>query len=63
VVVVRDQQQRRAVDAVESEQEVENMLAVLLIEVAGRFVCQQYLRLVRERAGDGHALLFAARKL
>src|SRR2546428_14162246 len=39
------------------------MLAVLLIEIAGRLVGQQYLRLVRECARDGHALLFAARKL
>src|SRR5262249_29730181 len=63
VVVVRDQQQRRAVDAVEREQEIENTLAVLLIEIACRLVGQQYLGLVRERARDGHALLFTARKL
>src|SRR5262249_35826441 len=63
VVGVRDQQQRRAVDAVEREQEIENTLAVLLIEIACRLVGQQYLGLVRERARDGHALLFTARKL
>jgi len=39
------------------------MLAVLLIEIAGRLVGQQYFRLVRKGARDGHALLFAARKL
>src|ERR1017187_7755760 len=33
------------------------------IEIAGRFVSQKQLRLVDERAGNGHALLFAAGKL
>ena len=33
------------------------------IEVAGRFIGEQHLRLVDERAGNGHALAFAARQL
>src|SRR5258708_35893802 len=35
----------------------------LAVEVAGRFVGEEDLRLVDEGAGDGHALLLAAREL
>src|SRR5262245_57530300 len=63
VVIVRDQQQRRAVEPIEIEQQFENMLAVFRIEVAGRLVGQQYLGFVGEGSRNGDALLFAARKL
>ena len=32
------------------------------VEISGGLVCQQHFRIVRERASDGDALLFTARK-
>ena len=44
-------------------QKLEDGLARVVVERARRLVAQQKLRVFRERAGDGHALLLAAGKL
>src|SRR6478672_5392686 len=49
--------------AVEVFHQVEYMLAVFCVEVAGRFVGEQYLWRVGKGAGNGDTLLFAAREL
>jgi hypothetical protein len=62
-VVVRDEDERGAAPAVHLDHEVEDVLAVARVEVAGRLVGQKDRGLVGEGAGDGHALLLAAREL
>jgi hypothetical protein len=47
----------------EVQQHAEDLVGGMLVEVAGGLVGQQQLRLVGERAGDGDALLLAAREL
>ncbi len=61
--VVRDEDQRRAALAVEPEHQVRDFDAGGGVEVAGRLVGQQQLRLAGERARDRDALLLAARQL
>ena len=61
--VMGDQQQSRAALGMQREQQIDHLLAGLAIEIAGRLVGQQQRRLRRESAGDGDALLLAARKL
>ena len=51
-----------AVLAAEPDQLVEDGVGGFLIQVAGRLVRQQQHRLVGDGAGDGDALLFAARE-
>ncbi len=63
VVVVRDEDERRAAPAVHLDHEVEDVPAVARVEVARRLVCEEDGRLVGEGARDGHALLLAAREL
>src|SRR5271157_1466637 len=45
------------------DQRIEHACSGFGVEIAGRFVCEQKLRLVGERARNGDALLFAARQL
>ena len=61
--VVRDEQQRRAVLAIEAEHEIGDFGAGRVVEVAGGLVGQQQLRLARERARDRDPLLLAAGQL
>ncbi len=63
VSVVRDQQQRGAVLAIEPEHEVGNLDAGGAIEIAGRLVGHQELGLARKGARDRDALLLAAGQL
>ena len=63
VRVVRDHDDRLAVLAVERLQQVEDLVAGLAIEVAGRLVAEQQRRVGDDRAGDADALLLAAGEL
>ena len=63
VRVVRDHHDRLAVLAVQRLEQVEDLVAGLAIEVAGRLVAQQQRRIGDDRAGDPDALLLAARQL
>ncbi len=47
----------------EMQQRVEHVLGGVRVEVAGRLVGEDETRLVGQRAGDGGALLLAARQL
>jgi acyl-CoA thioesterase-1 len=60
---VGHQHQRRAVLAVEVEQQIRHRLAGLAIEIAGRFVGEQQLGRAGEGACDRDALLLAAGQL
>ena len=48
---------------VERDEQVHDLVAALAVEVAGRLVGEQYQRAGDDGAGDGHALLLAARQL
>ena len=61
--VVRDEDDREAVLEVELAEEIENLLARLRVEVAGRLIGDQKRAPVDQRAGDRDALLLAAREL
>ena len=60
---MRDQDQRRAVLNRESEQQLHHNLAGRPVEISGRLVSEQQLRVGNEGAGDGDTLLFASREL
>jgi len=60
---VGDQDQRGARLAVEREHQFDDRPARLGVEVAGRFVGEQYARIGCERARQRHALLLAARQM
>ena len=61
--VVRHQDQRGSFALVERDQQIENMLAVLAVEIAGGLVGQQNGRPHHEGASQSDALLLAAGKL
>ena len=61
--VVRHHDDRLAVLAVQRLQQVEDFVARLAIEIAGRLVAQQQRRVRHDRAGDADALFLAARQL
>ena len=61
--VVRDEHQGRLAPALQAEQQVDDLLAGLAVEVAGRLVGQDDLRARAQGAGDGDALLLAAGEL
>lgn len=61
--IVSDQDQRRAAFLVQIEQQVADALAGVAVEVAGRLVGEQHVRLGGEGAGDGYPLLFATGEL
>ena len=63
VRVVRDHDDRLAVLAVERLQQVEDLVAGLAIEVAGRLVAEQQRRVGDDGARDADALLLAAGEL
>jgi hypothetical protein len=58
--VVGDEYQRGALRAVEFQHQFDDLAAGGGVEVAGRLICKQYLRLDDKSAGDRHALLLAA---
>ena len=45
------------------EQQLQDVAAVRAVEIARRFISEHERRIVGERPGDGHPLLFAAREL
>ena len=61
--IVRHHDDRLAVLAVERLQQVEDLVAGLAVEVAGRLVAEQQRRVGDDGAGDADALLLAAREL
>ena len=61
--VVGDEHQRRAAVALQREQQVDDLPAGGLVEVAGGLVGHQDRRVGRDGAGDGDALLLAAGEL
>ena len=61
--VMRHQHDGRMAGAVHAEQQLDDLMTGLAVQVAGRFVREQQRGIVGERAGDGHALLLAARQL
>ena len=61
--IVRDQHDRRLARAIDVEQQLDDLLAGLAVEVAGRLVGEQERRIVGQRAGDRDALLLAAGEL
>src|SRR5262249_20834840 len=61
--VMRHQDKRRPEVLAQPEHQVQDHLSVLAVEVAGRLVGEQERWLWRERAGERHPLLLAAREL
>ena len=61
--IVGDQHQRGAALRVPGEQELDDLAAGRLVEIAGRLVGDQDRRIRRERAGERDALLLAAGEL
>jgi len=57
------QDERRTVRAIECNEQIEQVDAVGGVQIAGRFVGQQDLRLVGKRSSDGYPLLLTAGKL
>ena len=60
--VMRHQHQRGAAAGVAREQQIDDLLAGGLVEIAGRLVGHQDRRIGRQRARERHALLLAARQ-
>src|SRR5882757_832225 len=56
--VVRRDQRRQLVRAVQSFQQLEHSPSILLVQISGRFICQQHGRPSDERPGNRNALLF-----
>ena len=61
--IVRHQQERFVASADNVAEKFEGALRIVGIEISRRLVGQDDLRIVRERASDGHSLLFAAEKM
>ncbi len=60
---MRDHHQRRASVAHQIQQQVEHAIAGGLVQIAGRFIRKDQRGAVGQRAGDGDALLLAARQI
>ena len=58
--IVGHQYQRRAIDALQIDQDLQHQLAGGAVEVAGRLVGEQHARANGERPGQGDSLLLAA---
>ena len=61
--LVSDHDDGDAALAVQQSQRVHDVMGVACIEIAGRLVGKEHGRIVDEGAGDGDALLLAAREL
>src|SRR5690606_36662738 len=62
-LIVRDEDRRDPDRALDDADRAPELVADLRVERAERLVEQQHARLMRERPGDGDALLLAAREL
>src|SRR6266568_3663617 len=60
--VVRGDERRQLVRAVQPFQQLEHSPSILLVQISGRFICQQHARPSDERPGDRNALLFPSRE-
>jgi len=60
--VVRDDQGRQLVHAVQPFQQLEHGPSILLVQISGRFICQQHGWPGDERPCNRHALLFPSRE-
>jgi hypothetical protein len=56
--VVRRDQRRQLVRAMQPLQQLEHSPSILLVQISGRFICQQHARPGDERPGNRYALLF-----
>ena len=63
VRIVRDHHDRLPVIAVERLQQIEDLVAGLAIEIAGRLVAEQQRRVGDDRARNADALFLSARQL
>src|SRR5260370_38134969 len=60
--IVRGDERRQLVRAVQPFQQLEHGPSILLVQISGRFICQQHARPCDERPGNRNTLLFPARK-
>lgn len=60
--VVRRDERRQPMRAVQPFQYLEHGPSILLVQIPGRFICQQHRRPSDERPGNGDALLFPSRE-
>src|ERR1700674_5122861 len=60
--VVRRNQRRQPVRAVQPFQQLKHGPSILLVQISGRFICQQHRRPGDERPGNRHALLSPSRE-
>src|SRR6266702_1269238 len=60
--VVRGDKRRQLVRAVQPFQQLEHSPSILLVQISGRFICQQHARPSDERPGNRNALLFPSRE-
>ncbi|MNP68562.1 hypothetical protein D3C76_1645380 [compost metagenome] len=61
--VVGDDQHRDLLPAAHVLEQLQNLLARIVIQSAGRLIAQQQLRLLGDGAGDGYPLLLPAGEL
>src|SRR5215831_2292565 len=60
--IVRHDQRRQFVHAMQPFQQLEHGPSILLVQISGRFICQQHGRPSDERPCHRHALLFPSRE-
>ena len=60
--VVRRDERRQAMRAMQPFQQLEHGPSILLVQISGRFIRQQHARPSDERPGNRNTLLFPARK-
>src|SRR6266705_951488 len=60
--VVRRDERRQLVRAVQPFQQLEHSPSILLVQISGRFICQQHARPSDERPGNRNTLLFPSRE-
>lgn len=63
LVVMRDNDERRSACLVQAAHQPEQPVPALCVEVSGRFVGQDQVRILHQRACHGHPLLFTPREL
>src|SRR5688572_16120568 len=63
LLIVRHEDESCALVAIHFQHQVEHMLSVLRIEIAGRFIRHKHRRLHHERASQSYPLLLTAGKL
>jgi hypothetical protein len=60
--IVRRDKRRQAMRAMQPFQQLEHSPSIQLVQISGRFICQQHTRPCDERPGYRYTLLFPARK-